>query len=218
MGRHLRLDSNGGGVIDREFWSALSYTSGMVNAEVLRSVFSAALPYEPYVSTGTSAQQESWRRLYQQTSLTNPQAALVRGFSRRIPVLVISGVWCGDCVQQCPLIARIAEANPDRIDLRFVDRDEQAGLSSMVKICGGGRVPVAIFMAEDFEFVSLLGDRTLSRYRAIAARQLGPSCPLPGAPVPPEELAATLQDWVDEFERVHLLLRSSPRLRQKHGD
>ena len=62
------------------------------------------------------------------------------------------------------------------------------------------------------------GDRSLTRYRAAAARNLGPSCPLPGAPLPQDELEGTLQDWVDEFERVHLLLRLSARLRQKHQD
>jgi hypothetical protein len=31
-------------------------------------------------------------------------------------------------------------------------------------------------------------------------------------------MAATLQDWVDEVERIQLMLRVSPRLRQKYGD
>lgn len=190
----------------------------MLSAEVLRRHFDAALPYGRYVRSGTGAQQESWQRIHDQALLTGEQRVLIAAFMRRMPVLVISGMWCGDCVQQCPLIARIAEANPAMIDLRFVDRDEHRELADRVMICGGHRVPTVIFMAEDFEFVGLLGDRTLSRYRAMAMRQLGPSCPLPGAPVPPEEMSATLQDWVNEFERVHLLLRLSPRLRQRHGD
>ena len=99
-----------------------------------------------------------------------------------------------------------------------MDRDQHAELAQKVRICGGARVPVILFCAEDYELVSWLGDRTLSRYRAVAQRQLGPSCPLPGAPVDPAEAQATLQDWLNEFERVHLLLRISPRLRQKHGD
>jgi hypothetical protein len=79
-------------------------------------------------------------------------------------------------------------------------------------------VPVVVFMNEDFDFVAFAGDRTLARYRALAGRLLGPSCPLPGVAVPADEVGATLQDWVDEFERVHLLLRLSPKLRQRHGD
>lgn len=190
----------------------------MVSALDTKRHFDAALPYAAYVATGSASQQESWRRIYEQAILTAEQRALIGACTRRMPVLVLSGTWCGDCVQQCPLIARIAEANPAMIDLRFVDRDAHRELADQVKICGGHRVPTAIFMAEDFEFVSLLGDRTLSRYRAIAARQLGSSCPLPGAPVPPEEMAATMQDWVNEFERAHLVLRLSPRLRERHGD
>ncbi len=190
----------------------------MLTADLLRRVFDAGLPYEKYSRTGTPDQQANWRRFHDACAITDAQRELVGAFTRRIPVLVISGIWCGDCVQQCPLLARIADANPAKIDLRFVDRDEHIDLADRLKICGGHRVPVAIFMAEDFEFAALVGDRTLSRYRAIAARQLGPSCPLPGAPVPPEEVAATMQDWVNEFERVHLMLRLSPRLRKKHGD
>lgn len=190
----------------------------MTSAATLQAAFERGLPYERYVQTGTAPQKDSWGKIYQQATLSQAQTELVRGFVRSMPVLVLSGIWCGDCVQQCPLLARIAEANPTLVNLRFVDRDEHKALSDTFKVCGGNRVPLAIFMAEDFEFAALAGDRTLSRYRAIAARQLGPSCPLPGAPVPPEELAATLQDWLNEFERVHLMLRLSGRLRQKHGD
>ena len=63
-----------------------------------------------------------------------------------------------------------------------------------------------------------MGDRTLTRYRSMAARNLGASCEIPGATVPEDEYGETLQDWLNEFERVHLLLRLSARLRQKHGD
>ena len=114
-------------------------------------------------------------------------------------------------------MARIAEASPC-VDLKWLDRDEHSDLAEQIKINAGLRVPALIFMAEDYEPVSIMGDRTLSRYRALAAKQLGAACPLPGAPVPTEELHATLQDWLDEFERVHLLLRLSGRLREKHGD
>jgi thiol-disulfide isomerase/thioredoxin len=190
----------------------------MLDAATLKSHFDRGLPYHDYVATGNADQQSAWTEIYERSELNEAQRELVGAFTREMNVLVSSGVWCGDCVQQCPFIARIAEANPDRVKLRFVDRDAHAELAAHLKICGGTRVPVAVYMAEDFEFVSLFGDRTLHRYRAIAARNLGPSCPIPGAPLDQDELHATLQDWLDETERVHLLLRLSTRLRQKHGD
>ena len=196
----------------------MTTTTAGLTAEFLKSKFDAAVPFDEHVATGKPDKQEAWRKVYAQAGLTDDQRRLISLFTREMNVLVSSGVWCGDCAHQCPLLQRIAGANPERIHLRFLDRDDHPDLANQLKICAGLRVPVAIFMAEDFEPVSIYGDRTLTRYRAIAARQLGASCPVPGAPIDDDELAATLQDWLDEFERVHLLLRLSTRLRQRHGD
>jgi len=187
-----------------------------LNAEFLRSKFEAGLAWDDYLATDAE-KAVKWREIHAQASLSDAQRRLAESFTREVRILVISGIWCGDCVQQCPLLQRIAEAS-DRLILRYLDRDEHADLAGLLAINQGLRVPVAVFMAEDYEPVSIFGDRTLARYRGIAQKQLGGACPLPGAPVPQDELDATLQDWLDETERVHLLLRLSGRLRQKHGD
>jgi thiol-disulfide isomerase/thioredoxin len=189
----------------------------MLTPAFLSDKFTKALPYDRYVGAGTPDQQRRWARAHEAARLTPAQAQLVAGFVREMKLLVVSGLWCGDCVEQCPLLARIAEANA-RIDLRFLDRDEHKDLSGQLRINGGDRVPVALFLAEDFEPCAVYGDRPLSRYRALAGRQLGPACPTGLFLPPPEEMAATLQDWLDEVERVQWLLRLSARLRQKHGD
>lgn len=197
---------------------AAPYSRRMLTTDFLSAKFSSAKPYSAYMATGSPPQQEKWREADGTVRLKDSQTALVAGFTRRLNVLVLSGIWCGDCSAQCPMLARIAEANPKAIDLRFLDRDQNLDLAEPLKICGGLRVPTALFMNEEFDFVSLLGDRTLARYRAVSARKLGALCPLPGAPEPADVLEATIQDWLNEFERVHLLLRLSPKLRAKHGD
>ncbi|MCP3904258.1 MAG: thiol reductase thioredoxin [Planctomycetes bacterium] len=187
-----------------------------IDAALLAGVFETALPYREYLATDL-ARSQPWEAIYDQVELDDAQRKLLTGFTRTVKALCVSGIWCGDCAQQGPLLERIAEASP-AVDLRWIDRDEHAGFSERLKINAGLRVPMVVFMAEDHEPVSVFGDRTLARYRSIAQRQLGGACPLPGAPVPDEELRATLQDWLDEFERVHLLLRLSGRLRQTYGD
>jgi thiol-disulfide isomerase/thioredoxin len=189
-----------------------------MNAPYLSDKFASALPYADYVKTGTDEQQRRWQQVYVATKLSDPQIQLVAGFTRKMNVLIVSGIWCGDCVQQCPLLQKIAETNPNKIDLRLVDRDAQKDLAQQLRINAGDRVPVALFLAEDFEFCSAFGDRTIHRYRALAAKQLGPSCPIAIAAPDQGELTETLGDWLDEFERIHLLLRLSPRMRKKHGD
>jgi thiol-disulfide isomerase/thioredoxin len=189
-----------------------------MNPSFLAEKFAAALPYDRYVGTGTDEQQRRWQQVHTAAQVTDAQKQLVAGFVRDMKVLIVSGIWCGDCVQQCPLLARIAEVNAARIDLRLLDRDAHRDLADKVRMNGGDRVPVVLVLAEDHELCSVYGDRTLNRYRALAARQLGPSCPTgivaPGA----DELAATVQDWLNEFERVQWMLRLSARLRQKHND
>ncbi|HET6249090.1 MAG TPA: thioredoxin family protein [Tepidisphaeraceae bacterium] len=189
-----------------------------MNSTYLSEKFSAGLPYHKYILTGTEEQQRRWRQVYDLAALTDAQKQLAGGFVREMKVLIVSGIWCGDCVQQCPLQQRIAEANPGKIDLRLVDRDQNRDLIEQLRINAGDRVPVTIFMAEDFEPCGVFGDRTINRYRALAKKQLGPSCPLGVIPPDQNELAATLSDWMDEFERIQLMLRLSSRLRSKHAD
>jgi hypothetical protein len=182
----------------------------------LKEAFEAGLDWEGYLATNPDKAQP-WRQAYDAVQLSDSQRQLVTGFSRQVNALCVSGIWCGDCVRQGPLIQRIAEANPC-ITLRWIDRDDCLGLAEQIKVNAGLRVPMLIMMAQDFEPVSIFGDRPLTTYRAMAARQLTTACPLPGAAADADEQRGALQDWLDEFERVHLLLRLSGRLRELHGD
>jgi hypothetical protein len=195
----------------------------MLDTAFVSKKFAAALPFDQYVASGTPDQQENWRRIHQRIILSPAQSQLIKGFQRRMNVLVSSGLWCGDCAHQCPMLAHIAAAAgpitpTSGIDLRFLNRDAHMDLADQVKICGGNRVPTVIFLSEDCDFISLLGDKTLTRLRSKAAKALGQFCPLPGEELPQDELGQTLQEWLDEHERVQLTLRLSTRLREKHGD
>lgn len=189
-----------------------------MDAAFLKAKHDAGLTYDRYLATGKPDQQAAWKKIHDQVQLTAAQRALVSGFTRQINVIAVSGIWCGDCVRQGPMFQHIADASGGKIDLKWVDRDEHMDLQERVMVNAGKRVPVVVFCAEDYELAGWYGDKPLSRYRAMAAKALGASCPLPGAAVPADELAAELADWVNEFERIHLILRLSARLRKKHGD
>jgi hypothetical protein len=131
-------------------------------------------------------------------------------------VLCLAGVWCGDCAEQCPIFDAFAQESPN-IELRFLDRDAAPAVASELSICGGARVPVVVFLSEDDQPTGRYGDRTLAKYRRMAAALSGPSC-ASGMAVDGSLLGAVIQDWLDEFERNQLILRTSPRLRAKHGD
>lgn len=187
-------------------------------AEAWSAAFATALPYADFLAArGTAEQRDRWNAFHAKVVLTPAQRELLAGFVRTMPVLVLAGTWCGDCVNQCPIFAHFAVAAP-AIDLRFLDRDELPDIAAHLQVCGGQRVPVAAFFSEDFAPILFYGDRTLSAYRASAAAQLGASCASGVVAPAADSVAAVVTDWLDQFERVQHILRLSARLRQKHGD
>jgi hypothetical protein len=180
--------------------------------------FDLGLKYNDFLAQyGSDEHRRRWAEVYDAVVLSATQRDLLSSFKRQMKALCLAGAWCGDCVNQCPIFERFAEATTT-LDIRYCDRDAHADLAAELKICGGARVPVVVFLSEDGQHVGFYGDRTLSKYRQLARDQLGPSCPT-GIGAPDKDLlAAVAQDWLNEFERVQLLLRLSSRLRQLHGD
>jgi hypothetical protein len=184
----------------------------------INAQFPAGLAYNDFLIThGTEEHRRRWAELHARIKLTDAQRGLVASFQREMKVLCLAGAWCGDCVNQCPIFDHFTRVN-ERIVIRYFDRDTYPELAAELKVCGGARVPVVVFASEDGYEVGRYGDRTLSKYRKLAADQFGPSCPT--GLVPPERhlLESVTQDWLDEFERAQLILRTSARLRQKHND
>lgn len=180
--------------------------------------FAQGLKYQDFLKKyGTSEQQQKWANFHKTVSLTGPQRELLAGFQRDIKVLVLAGTWCGDCVNQCPIFEHFAAASP-RLEIRYFDRDDNPDMQPHLSVCGGARVPVVAFLSEDFQQTGFYGDRTLSKYRSMAATLSGAACPSGLVGDSPALVAAVVQDWLDEFERVHLILRTSARLRKIHND
>ncbi len=192
----------------------------LMNKAFLSGKFSEGLPYNDFVTKGEpEGHRPPWDQRYSQLELAQQQDQLVKSFTRKMHVLCLTGTWCGDCALQGSAMQRVAESNGDVIDLRFIMRSEEhADLIVKSQINAGLRVPVTWFMAEDFEPVGWFGDRTLSRYRSMARKALPPTETAAMAGPPDDPVRQVLNEVLDEFERVHLLLRLSTRLRQKHGD
>ena len=183
-----------------------------------QSKFELGLSYHDFLEKyGSDADRMKWKSVHEIVKLSDEQKTLLSSFTRKINVLVMAGAWCGDCVSQCPIWQHF-EATNENISIRYVDRDADPELAEELKICGGARVPQMVLMSEDFLPVARAGDRTISRYRAMAEQQLGGACPtglgLGNDPVFP----AVIADWLDIFERAHLILRLSPSLRKRHED
>ncbi len=188
-------------------------------SEFWREQFARGRDYTGYLAESDNEKASRWVEMAAKLPpLSAEHIARLAGAARQLNVLVVSGVWCGDCVRQGPMLACIAEACGPSVSLRVVERTDGDPLSEELRILGGSRVPVVVFLSEDFFEVGRFGDRLLSAYRAKARRESGPACSTGLVPAPADELAAEMGDWVDVFERMQLMVRLSAFLRARHGD
>ena len=132
--------------------------------------FSHALSYDEFLAKyGRPVYLNRWQAVMDQIQLTAAQRQLLESFSREMNVLCLAGAWCGDCMNQCPIFVHFARAS-SRIHLRFLDRDEHAEVQQELSINGGHRVPVVVFLSEDFHEVA--------RYGRSEERRVGKECRL----------------------------------------
>ncbi len=282
-----------------------------------RSVFQRALPYGGFLQHyATEEQKTRWAHSYDAIELSGEQKELLASFRRKINVLCLSGPWCGDCVNACPIFQRIAEAcplinlvfvnrvqkwvdptpaaasaspkpgtasdpddirstqlgkilvkwgilSPERVDKALLAQEErkarglnvrigdvmtdlgmisieqrdkalaaQGGFGSFdswdiavakeLMINGAPRVPVLVFLSEDWLECARYGERTLTAYREKARKKLGSlegaTCPT-GLMIDEKHIVeANVADWLEQFERVQWMLLTSPRLAALHGE
>ncbi len=186
-----------------------------LRSDLYRAAFRDAASYREYVAGGSERQREAWGRAL--PPLPEDAGTRLDPAGRIVNVLCLSGIWCGDCVRSVPIAARLVEAAGPSVSLRLVDRDQIPELRDELRVLGAMRVPVVVFLTEDFHEIGRYGDRPLTVYREKAATELGAACPLPGS-ADGEALRAEMDEWLDVFERMILMARLAPPLRARHGD
>ena len=182
-----------------------------------RRHFEMALDYDAFLKGSNPELAQRWIDSANRTpSLTEDQLDRLRGYDREMNVLMYGGAWCGDCARTGPMLKGIVDACGEKVDLRIIDREASEELQDELRILGALRVPVVVFLSEDFWEVGRFGDRVLTVYRAKAARETGRA--FKAAILAPGALASEMGEWVDIFERMLIMLRLSPPLRRRHGD
>jgi thiol-disulfide isomerase/thioredoxin len=188
-----------------------------IRSEFWRRHFEMASDYDTWLDGSDPRTARRWVESAKRTPrLTDDQRERIRGYGREMKVLMYAGIWCGDCARQGPMLKQIAEACGGQVALRIIDRDASEELKDELRLVGATRVPVVVFLSEDWWEVGRFGDRTLSVYRAKAAREVGRSFEGGITASSPQE--TEMSEWVDIFERMQIMLRLSPPLRRRHGD
>jgi hypothetical protein len=112
-----------------------------------------------------------WRRAVVPEEFVRRVAALGEAWH----LLVLSEDWCGDAVNLVPLVARLAEACPNILDLRLFPRDQNLDLMD-AHLTGRSRsIPVVILLDEQYAECGWWGPRPAELQQWV----LGPGQELP---------------------------------------
>ena len=184
--------------------------------EFWKKHYQMALPYKEYLLTAPEKAQR-WRDFESRApELTYEQKKRVQGYNREINILAMVSIWCGDSVRTTSIIRKITEAAGEKVNIRFIERDSDPELREELRILGATRVPRIVFLTEDFWEIDREGDRLLPVYRAKAAREAGMN--YDAGIMTPKALEEETEAWLDVFERVLLMTRLAPPLRERYHD
>jgi thiol-disulfide isomerase/thioredoxin len=188
-----------------------------IKANFWKKYWDQSLEYDEYIKTATAEEAKEWSNRQERTpELTDVQKQRISGFNRRLNVLIYSASWCGDCSRQIPMILKMGEAAGDKVNIKLIDKETSNELQDELRIVGALRVPMVIFLTEDFWEVGRFGERLLNLYRSKAAREINRG--KDKGVLTPNALEREMEDWLDIFERMLLMVRLSPPLRARYND
>ena len=99
-------------------------------------------------------------RLDRKLKLRDDVTAAVQEIKEPLNWLVITEHWCGDASQINPIITKIAELASDKINLKFIYRDENEELIDAHLTDGRSRsIPILIQLDSEYNFIKSYGPR-----------------------------------------------------------
>lgn len=140
-----------------------------------KSYFEKAISYETYlqnfqdeIALGNKSDfaqylPQNWQRqsrLDRKFKLREDLQTAIQQLNQKQHWLVITEHWCGDASQINPIIHKAAEANKDKIQLRFFYRDEDTTLIDQHLTGVRSRsIPILLQFDEEFNLINSYGPR-----------------------------------------------------------
>lgn len=174
---------------------------------VTRERFEQGLTYEGFKARMTR-NQERFAAAESAVELREEDVAVFRRLPRPLNVLVLAEDWCGDVIDNLPVLGRLAEAS-GKLNLRIFLRDENPDLMDQYLNQGQFRsIPVFAFFDEQLNPIGQFIERPASVTATRAARRAAiyaahPEFGAPDAPVAnlPEEARVRLTEALTASRR-----------------
>jgi hypothetical protein len=123
-----------------------------------RERFESGLTYEAYRKTVTK-HERLWNGVYDHLRVPADALNRIADLPGNRNVAVLAEDWCGDAASLVPVLAKVAAAAPELVDLRVFSRDENLDVMDQHLSHGGRSIPVAIVFDDAMKKVGWWGPR-----------------------------------------------------------
>ena len=121
--------------------------------------FEAAQTMAEFIA-GAEQNRDLWQAVHERVQLEPEAIAAARSLPARRRLLVLVEDWCGDAVNTVPVLARLADAAPERLELRVLTRDANPDLMDAHLSPSGARaIPLVIVLDEYDREIGWWGSR-----------------------------------------------------------
>jgi hypothetical protein len=115
----------------------------------------------------TSLNSRRMKRLNNTVNLQPETLKLIEAIKEPQTWYLITETWCGDSAQNLPVIAKIAAAANEKIDLRIILRDENPEWIDKYRTHGGKSIPKLVSFDQEGEELFSWGPRPLSAHHIM---------------------------------------------------
>ena len=135
----------------------------MSNSLLKEVVEKNGMNFEQYLETMHERDRARWKESYSKVTIPESAAEIISTKTRPINIVVFSADWCGDSRFGVPILAKIADLNPN-IHMYILDRDENIELLKGFTMNGDVRVPTVVITNENFEEIARWVERSALGY------------------------------------------------------
>jgi hypothetical protein len=153
---------------------------------VTRERFEQGMTYDEFKAQMTR-NQERFAANEQNLTLSPEDVAAFKKLAQPLHVLVLAEDWCGDVIDNLPILGRLAQES-GKLDVRVFLRDQNADLMDQYLNQGQYRsIPVFVFFDDAFREIGRFIERpaSVSARRAELRRQISAEHPDLGSPETP---------------------------------
>ena len=135
----------------------------------LKSIWTGGKTYADwYAAIKNPHMRTEMDRYESEVAIPEAMASKLAALKRPVHVLAIIEDWCGDVRRNAPVLAKICALNPEKLQLRCVDKETNSGLMVRYLTNAAEAIPIFIFFNDTFVEVGNWGPRPAECKRVMA--------------------------------------------------